>query len=191
MSRIFCIVGKSSTGKDTLYKRIMEEDGGRLVPVIPCTTRPMRVYEKNGVDYHFFSVEEMEALEARGEVIEKRQYLTTQGIWNYFTLKFEVEENKDYILITTLEGATKIMEHYGSDLVHLVYLYVDDKVRLMRYIEREAKQPKPDYSEVCRRFLADQKDFSEENLSVFKNIHPIDTGADIEDCFKEWRKIFK
>lgn len=191
MSRIFCIVGKSSTGKDTLYKRIMEQDGERLTAIVPCTTRPMRVNERDGVDYKFFSAEEMERLERLGEVIEKRQYLTTQGVWNYFTLKFEVEKDKDYILITTLEGATKIMEHYGEDLVHVVYLYVDDKVRLMRYIERESKQANPDYSEVCRRFLADQKDFSEENLSVFKNFYPIDTNAEMDQCLAEWKKIFK
>lgn len=190
MSRIFCIVGKSSTGKDTLYKRIMEEDGARLNAVIPCTTRPMRVNERDGVDYNFFSIEEMEKLEKEGKLIEKREYFTTQGLWVYFTLKFDVEQGKDYILITTLEGAKGLIEYYGSDMVHVIYLHADDKVRLLRYIERESKQPNPDYSEVCRRFLADAKDFSEENLGIFKNLHPIDASSDIDESFKQWKKIF-
>ncbi len=191
MSRIFCIVGKSSTGKDTLYKKIMEIDGEKLTAVVPCTTRPMRVNERDGVDYNFFSIEEMKKLEEEGKLIEKREYFTTQGLWVYFTLKFDVHENTDYILITTLEGAKGLIEYYGSDLVHVVYLYVDDKTRLLRYIQRESKQPNPDYAEVCRRFLADKEDFSEGNLRVFKNLHPIDTNADLDKCIEEWKKIFK
>ena len=45
-----------------------------------------------------------------------------------------------------------------------VYLEVEDGLRLARALERERRQDQPKYAEMCRRFLADEKDFSEENL---------------------------
>ncbi len=157
---------------------------------VPYTTRPKRVNETSGTDYNFVTVEQLKAFEANGQVIEKRQYLTTKGIWYYFTLKFDVSDDKDYILITTLDGAHGIMEHYGSDMVHIVYLIVDDKTRLLRCIERESKQLNPDYQEVCRRFIADQKDFRESKIKSFKNVHYIDTSCDIENCLQKWQQIY-
>ena len=47
-----------------------------------------------------------------------------------------------------------------------VYIEVEDGTRLIRAVEREQTQEHPGYEEVCRRFLADQKDFSEENLAA-------------------------
>ena len=45
-----------------------------------------------------------------------------------------------------------------------IYIEVEDKIRLLRAIHREEEQEKLKYAELCRRFLADEQDFSEENL---------------------------
>ena len=45
-----------------------------------------------------------------------------------------------------------------------VYIEVDDGIRLQRALDREKQQKTPNYAELCRRFLADQQDFSEEKL---------------------------
>ncbi len=189
MSRIFCIVGKSASGKDTIYKEILK-NCDKLIPIIPYTTRPMRSGETDGVDYNFVTEDQMNGFDAAGCIIEKRQYLTTQGIWNYFTVKFDVKPQTDYILITTLEGAMGITDHYGADMVRIVYLTIDDKTRLLRYIERESKQARPDYEEVCRRFIADQKDFSQENINALKNVYSINSALSVEECLAEWDKIY-
>ena len=47
----------------------------------------------------------------------------------------------------------------------MIYIDVEDGIRLTRALEREKKQEQPKYAEMCRRFLADSIDFSEENLS--------------------------
>lgn len=190
MNRIFCIVGKSASGKDTIYKEILEVREQNLIPVVPYTTRPMRVGEENGVDYNFVTETEMRRLEREGRIIERRQYNTTQGIWYYFTVKFDTEEDKDYILISTLEGAHEITRFYGTDRVKVIYLALDDETRLLRCIARESKQKKPDYSEVCRRFLADQEDFSEDKINAFENLYTIDTKFDVECCLKQWNDFY-
>lgn len=188
MSRIFCLTGKSCSGKDTLYARILERCP-ELVPVILHTTRPRRPGEVDGQTYHFVTEEQLRQYEAQGQVIEKREYHTTQGLWTYFTLRFALDA--DRLLITTLEGAQALMDCYGPDAVRLVYLHVDDRTRLLRYIDRESRQIHPDYAEVCRRFLADQEDFSRERLARFPLLHRIDTGADIEACLEQWEALYR
>ena len=55
--------------------------------------------------------------------------------------------------------------YYGEDSIVPVYIEVEDGERLRRALMREFTQEVPKYAEMCRRFLADQEDFSEENLS--------------------------
>ena len=190
MNKIFCIVGKSASGKDTIYKEIVSAYGDELVNVVIGTTRPMRIGEVDGVDYRFFTDEQLAELEKSGKVIEKRQYNTMQGIWSYFTLEFDLSAEKNYIIISTLEGAQSITNRYGDDRVCVVYLSIDDRLRLLRCIDRESRQEKPDYSEVCRRFIADQKDFSEEKIKEFNNIHYIDSSKSIDECLKQWNQLY-
>ena len=191
MSRIFCIVGKSGSGKDTLYHKILSESRPNLIPVIPYTTRPKRSEEEDGVNYFYVTEKQLEEYERQERIIEKRQYQTVQGIWSYFTVRFDIQEDCDYLLITTLEGVQGLLKHYDKDLVHVVYLNLDEKIRLLRCIERESQQAAPDYAEVCRRYLADQEDFSPKNLSVFAHFHEICTDASTDDCLKQWNKILE
>ena len=187
MNRVFCLVGKSCSGKDTLYARILERKRPGLVPVIPYTTRPRRTGELDGQNYHFVTQEQLRQYEAENRVIEKREYHTTQGLWTYFTLRFPLDQ--DRLLITTLDGAQSLMDCYGPERVCVVYLHVDDRTRLLRCIDREEGQERPDYTEACRRFLADQSDFSRQRLAQFKNFHTIDTALDLEDCMRVWEDI--
>lgn len=187
-NRIFCLVGKSCSGKDTLCARILERCPG-LAPVIPHTTRPRRTGEKDGQSYHFVTGEQLRQYEARGQVIEKREYHTVQGLWTYFTLRFPLD--RDRLLITTLDGAKALMDAYGSQAVHIVCLHVDDRTRLLRCIDREQRQEHPDYAELCRRFLADQADFSAGRLAQFPNLHTIDTGLEMEDCLRQWEALYR
>lgn len=191
MSKIFCIVGKSCSGKDTLYKAILKQCNPALIPIIPYTTRPKRNKEIEGFSYYFVSNEQLQIYEKENQIVEKREYHTMEGIWSYFTLKFSLNAEKDYLLITTLDGVKALIQHYGSQTVHVIYLNVDDQIRILRCIEREASQSTPNYSEVCRRFIADQKDFSEERLQQFENIHQINMQLPIDLCIKEWEKIYE
>lgn len=167
MSKIYCMMGKSSTGKDTLYKRIFANTDLQLKTVIPYTTRPIREGEREGVEYFFCDAQKVEELESAGKVIERRDYNTIHGIWTYFTVddgQIDIE-NQDYLIIGTLESYHKIREYYGKEFVVPIYIEVEDGERLQRALNREKEQAVPKYEEMCRRFLADAKDFSEEKLA--------------------------
>ncbi|MCR5416496.1 MAG: guanylate kinase [Pseudobutyrivibrio sp.] len=168
MGSIYCIMGKSSSGKDTIFKEILERDDLELKTIVSYTTRPIRSNEKPGEEYNFVSLEEKDKLLASGKVIEIREYNTVHGPWFYFTVddgKVDIN-NHDYLIIGTVESFVKIRDYYGKDKVIPIYIEVDDGIRLERALKRERKQEHPKYEEMCRRFLADQQDFSQENLEA-------------------------
>ena len=167
MGKIYCIMGKSSTGKDTIYKKLIEDETISLKKIIPYTTRPIRAGEQNGVEYFFCTEEQVDELLKQGKVIELRAYHTVHGIWKYFTVDDgQVElKHQNYLMIGTLEAYLKIRDYYGEANVVPVYIEVEDGERLFRALTRERQQDSPKYEELCRRFLADAKDFSEEKLA--------------------------
>ena len=70
----------------------------------------------------------------------------------------------DYLVIGTLESYRRMRAYYGQEYVAPVYIEVEDGERLTRALERERCQEIPRYAELCRRFLADTADYSEENM---------------------------
>ena len=165
MSKIFYIMGKSSSGKDTIYKKIREKLP-QLKRITPYTTRPIREGETDGVEYFFVDEERLNELKEKERVIEVRSYNTKCGIWTYFTAddgQVDLSEG-NYLGIGTLESYQKLKQYYGEEHVIPVYIEVEDGERLQRALLREREQEKPKYEEMCRRFLADQEDFSEENI---------------------------
>lgn len=167
MGKIYCIMGKSSTGKDTIYKKLIEDETLSLKKIIPYTTRPIRAGEQNGVEYFFCTEEQVDELLKQGKVVELRAYHTVHGIWKYFTVDDgQVDlKHQNYLMIGTLEAYLKIRDYYGEANVVPVYIEVEDGERLCRALARERQQDSPKYEELCRRFLADAKDFSEEKLT--------------------------
>lgn len=166
MGNIYYMMGKSASGKDTLFQRLLGESGLLLKTVALYTTRPMRAGERDGVEYFFCGEEQVREFERQGKIIELRAYQTVHGIWKYFTAADDQMdlEGQSYLMIGTLESYLKIREYYGKERVIPIYIEVEDGERLQRALERERAQEKPHYEELCRRFLADAKDFSEENL---------------------------
>ena len=183
MNRIFYIMGKSSSGKDTIYNRIRSEE--KLLPVVLYTTRPMRENEENGREYHFVDRTCFDKMKSEGKVIEERIYNTIHGEWIYFTSKDSIDiEKGNCIGIGTLESYVKIKEHFGEAVVP-IYIEVEDGLRLARAVERERLQTNPKYAELCRRFLADSSDFSEEKLKEAGISRRFSNEGEIEECIDE------
>ena len=186
MGKIFCLMGKSSSGKDTIYKLLMEQTQLPLKRIVPYTTRPMRSGEKDGVDYIFTDENGLEHLLEQGRVVEQRAYETVYGIWKYFTVDDGQTDLSrwDYLVIGTLEAFVQLREYYGKEHVLPIYIEVEDGVRLERALARERMQAVPKYAELCRRYLADEEDFSEEKLSC-AGIERRFFNRDVSEAVKE------
>lgn len=187
MSKLFCIMGKSASGKDTIFKHLVQDSQLGLKTVVSYTTRPMREGEQNGVEYYFVTGQKLDELKKAGKVIECRDYHTVHGIWSYFTVddgQIDFSKNQDLIIIGTLESYAQIRIFYGKENVVPIYVNVEDGERLTRALNRERQQEHPKYLELCRRFIADAEDFSDEKLKLCE-INRIYENKDMEECLKE------
>ena len=159
-------MGKSSSGKDSFYRALLKKNPWDLKKIVIYTTRPIRDGEKDGREYHFVSEDRYQQLKAEGKIIEERCYDTVYGLWRYFTADDGTvdPEQYNYLAIGTLESYRRLKAYYGSRFLCPIYLEVEDGERLKRAIAREETQEVPKYEEMCRRFLADSRDFSEDKI---------------------------
>lgn len=134
-------------------------------------------------------------METAGKIIELRAYQTVHGIWKYFTAddgQIDIAGENNYLIIGTLEAFIQFRAYFGADVVIPIYITSDDGVRLERALKRERKQEQPKYAEMCRRFLADEQDFSEEKLAEakierrFMNVELDILQKEIEDYIAEF-----
>lgn len=192
MGKIFYIMGKSASGKDTIYRRLIGEKEFGLRTLIPYTTRPMRSGEENGKDYFFTDEAGLRRLQDGKKVIELRTYQTVLGPWHYFTVddgQVNLAEY-DYLMVGTLESYRTLRDYYSAENVVPIYIVVDDGLRLQRALDRERAQDEPKYAELCRRFLADEADFSEEKLAE-AGIEKRFENTALEKCLEEIRAFVR
>lgn len=187
MSYIFVVMGKSASGKDTIYKRLADEL--KLRTVVSYTTRPIREGEKNGQEYYFVTKDQFEEKLQSNQVIESRTYDTVYGKWTYFTLQdhqIDLSHN-DYIMIGTLESFEQIQQYYGNEAVVPIYIEVENGLRLERALKREKNQSYPKYEEMCRRFLADEEDFAESKINALNIRHRYE-NIELCSCIENIKK---
>ena len=185
--KIIYIVGKSSVGKDTIYNILKEKLD--VNPYVLYTTRPIRTGEIDGVNYFYLTQNEMQKyIEECSKVMEYRTYDTVYGPWTYATIMDQqFESEKDLIMEGTLESYNAIKKYFEkNDKIEVIpiYIEIDDGIRLERALKREREQENPKYEELCRRFLADSRDFSE-NKIIESGITKRFQNIDLNDCVQE------
>lgn len=192
MGKIFYIMGKSASGKDTIYRRLIGEKEFDFRTLVPYTTRPMRSGEENGKDYFFTDEAGLLKLQQEKKVIELRTYQTVLGPWHYFTVDDGQVDlaQYDYLMVGTLESYRALRDYYSAEKVVPIYVAVDDGLRLQRALDRERAQDEPKYAELCRRFLADEADFSAEKLLEAGIERTFDNTA-LEECLEQIRTFVR
>ncbi len=158
MRKLFTIMGKASTGKDTLTKMLHEKM--ELPIALSFTTRPMRNGETQGVEYDFITEKDFWDMHGCDLLAEYTSYDVAGGETWYYGLTREELEKSDYVLvIVNPDGFNQIKEIYG-DKVCSILIDAPADVRIKRYLDRDiVTETKAE--ECCRRFLADQKDFKD------------------------------
>ena len=119
--KLVVISGPSGVGKTTILRRLLA-DLPHLIPSVSATTRPPRVGERNGVDYHFIAAEEFERRRAAGEFLECCQVYGRQ-YW-YGTLVDEVAPRMAagewVVLEIDVEGTLSILARYPEAITIFV-----------------------------------------------------------------------
>ena len=169
MTKIFCLLGKSGSGKSYIYNSILKDHKNlKLKPVIAYTTRPKRTGEVNGKDYFYLSNEEFKFKASSGEFATISEYDTVNGKWCYGTQK-KFDDNENYLAITTPSQYFDLQKNTDSKL-YPFYIHLSDELRKERLKLREAALEKPNYEEIERRMKTDDVDFSEDVLSKIPDL---------------------
>ena len=190
MGKLFVLIGKSASGKDTLYRSLLQDRALDLVPYVGYTTRPIRSGELHGREYYYTDEAAMNDYERDGRLIEKRVYHTVHGDWYYYSVDNERVDlsRQNYLYIGTLEAYVPLRRYYGEERVIPIYIQVEDGLRLQRALDRERCQAIPRYAEMCRRFLGDEEDFSEEKLAQAGIVRRFD-NEDMDCCLSQIRQL--
>ncbi len=64
------ISGHSAAGKDSLANKLIEDHESEVAFAITATTRPPRLQERDGIDYHFVRPDSFARMESVGELLE-------------------------------------------------------------------------------------------------------------------------
>lgn len=150
--KIIALMGEAGSGKDTILHRIMEKYPSYFNEIISCTTRPPRQGEKEGVNYHFLSVEDFIRKILNGDMLEATEF----NGWHYGTDSQSLTIDKINIGVFNPEGVRCLQEDENIEL-YVFYVRAAGKQRLLRQLNREEN---PDVDEIIRRYKADTEDFS-------------------------------
>ncbi len=175
-NKIAMFIGPSSSGKDTFFKKTLSLY--EVLAIVHLTTRPPRPGEINGREYYFITQEKMNFLDINEYLIERRDYTTIHGVWSYATSKATIDlEHFNYITPNTWVAYKQFLEIYPKECLVPIYFQLDAGIRLQRALDREKQSSKSDYAEMCRRFLADSQDFTEEMIALYKPIIVENNGS--------------
>ena len=159
---IFCVVGKTGAGKDTITDILISKIS-YLQRLVYSTTRERRENEIDGVHYNFKTESDFINIRSAGNIVEDRAYDTGNGKVRYFTTKDElelVESNKAFIVSAS---ADQVMSYIAAGYeVYLIDIECDAKYRLKRILKRNCKTDK-DVLEACRRIINEEDEYNKIN----------------------------
>ena len=166
--KLYCIIGKSGSGKTSVCNKISETIG--VKKVITDTTRPIRDGEIDGIDYNFVSMKTFIVKLSTNQYIAPKTF----NEWKYATDSKQIDlSSSDYIIVIDPNGYYDFGQAFGKKNVKGILLTVDDKDLLRRVITRDS-----DMKEVARRFLADGEDFKD--VINDKNVYKVENNNGCE-----------
>lgn len=175
MKTIICIVGKTSSGKDTITRHIMEKFG--LGMVCSYATRPMREGEVNGREHYFVTKEQMKELLKTEHVIAYTKSEKT-GVEYFATAESVLADNVIYII--NPKGIVYLKEHIPEDFRLLqIYVYLDEPE-----IERRAMLRKDDPDAFLTR-INDERDEFDTYYNNKEYDYVVDNRKSKEEVFAE------
>jgi len=137
---LFC--GPSGSGKTTIVHHLLKNNS-RLAFSVSATTRTKRETERDGIDYHFLTVEEFKKKIELDEFIEWEEVYENRF---YGTLKTEIEkiwqQGKVVVFDVDVEGGLKIKKKFGDEMLSVFVMppSVDDLHKRLHARETETAE---------------------------------------------------
>ena len=149
---MICIEGKSCSGKDTIVNKLIQVGYTRA---ITYTTRPPRIGEIDGREYHFISEKKFLEMVKENKFLEYKKYETKNGIWYYGSCLSDIKGDKKVIILTP-DGAKKLKEQCPE--ISTIFLNTSNK-EIKKRMKKRMKISGENKKEIKRRYKSDKKDF--------------------------------
>ena len=157
---IFCIIGRSGSGKSTYLDALMNTSfvkDNEIIELKYHTTRSKRTPEEDS--YYFTTYEEYKNTN-KEDIIESREYQKYDEKVVYYTTKDDVDKDcKAFICAASVDQAISYYNKLGD--VYFISIYVDTKKRLLRLINR--CNTTNECYEVCRRTIEEDEEINRFN----------------------------
>lgn len=127
---IIVLLGASGSGKSTIENILSEKFG--YEKIVSCTTRPQRIGEYNGKDYHFITNEKFEESIKMGLFAEYDKYSQERF---YGTLKADYTTGNKVVVLTP-NGLRQLKKTCKNNDIYSVLIDTNLGTRIKRYIDR-------------------------------------------------------
>jgi guanylate kinase len=176
--RLFVVSAPSGTGKTTVVERLVHEVAD-LVVSRSYTSRPPRPGEYDGVDYHFVSRDEFEALVAAGEFLE---WADVFGSY-YGTRRSDTDRliasGLDVALVIDVQGAAQVRQR-RPDVISVFVLPPS-----FAALERRLRGRSKDTDEAIARRLV----VAREEVTRFREYDYVVVNDEVGPCVDRLRSI--
>ena len=146
------LIGQSCAGKSTIEKALCKDL--EIDRIISYTSRPIRINEIDGIDYHYITDDEFYKKILDGFFAES----TTYNGWNYGIAKEDCKDNS--IVVVEPFGYRSLKKDKDLNIVSF-YIWTEERERVVRMMERGDK-----VMESFRRIISDQGGFNGVYLEV-------------------------
>lgn len=130
MKKLLVFVGGGGSGKTTLIAKLVEEYPDRFKKVVTCTSRPMRVGEVDGADYHFLPTEYFSG--NQDLVLVKK---TSTGFY-YGTRKSDLLSDDYHLLLTLRVTGIKKLVDLGLKNIAVARISISEELKVKRMRQR-------------------------------------------------------
>jgi guanylate kinase len=176
--RLFVVSAPSGTGKTTVVERLVRETP-RLRMSRSYTSRPARVGEEDGVDYHFVSRARFEAMIAGSQFLEWAEIFGHLYGTSIADTERVLESGDDLILVIDVQGARQVRAA-GTGMTSVFILPPSAGV-----LEERLRGRSQDSEEQIRRRL----DMARSEVHAFRDYDYIVINDDLDACLSRLRSI--
>jgi guanylate kinase len=171
----------SGAGKTTLTRRLLAEFTPDLEFSVSYTTRPQRVGEVEGRDYHFVTPEQFQRMVERGDFAEyawvhQNRYGTAQA-----PIEAALARGSDVIFDVDWQGGAALSERWPDDALKIFILPPD-----LGVLESRLRSRATDAPEVVQRRLAKAR----EELEHYAEYQHLIVNDELERAYQVLRAIY-
>lgn len=180
MKPIFCIVGKSGTGKSTYLDALMKDNRIKNLGLKELKYHTTRTKRTPDEDTYYFSTYEDYSNIDKNDIIEERLYKKVDEEVVYYTTKSDINPDNCNGLICAA-SVDQMLSYYNKlDNIFIINIEVETKERLLRLINRCNNEI--ECYEVCRRTIEEETEYSRLFETNFgDNIINIDNSFELEN----------